>query len=144
MFLRYFPFFCAQPFLIPNSTYSPGICLEFSCARRHSIIELDPFCVQSHSSLIPCGQGSLAVYTSFWSPSQPVGYYESFDWHHKLIIEEGILLNFLTFYLFYLWRDSSSIRQNVNMLMISKQFLSKICITFINQYAFLVGDLYRF
>ena len=42
----------------------------------HGVIEPDPFHVQSHSSLIPCDQGSLTAYTSFWAPSQPVGYNE--------------------------------------------------------------------
>ena len=60
-------------FWIPNSTYSPGICLKFSPAQCYGVIEPDPFHVQYHLSLIPCDQCSLAVHTYLRPPSKPVG-----------------------------------------------------------------------
>ena len=63
-------------FLIFDSTYSPGKCLGFYVQRCHGVIEPDPFHVKYHSIIIPCDQGYLAVYTSLWYPSKPVGYNE--------------------------------------------------------------------
>ena len=40
------------------------------------VIESYPFHVKIHLSLILCDQGSLSVYSSFWSPSQLVKYNE--------------------------------------------------------------------
>ena len=44
----------------------------------HGVIEPDTSHMKYHSSLIIFDQVSLTVYTSLWSPSQPVGYDEIF------------------------------------------------------------------
>ena len=52
----------------------------------HSVIEPDPFHVQYHLSLIPCDKVSLVFYTSFWFPSQLMGYDEGLQWKLKTLI----------------------------------------------------------
>ena len=56
---------------------------NFPLQQFHEVIEPDPFHMQSYFSHITCDQGSLAVYTSFWYPSQHVGYNEWPYWELK-------------------------------------------------------------
>ena len=63
-------------FKIHNSTYSPGIRLNFTVQWCHGVIKPNLFHVQLHLSLITCDQGSLVVYAYFQYPSKPVGYDE--------------------------------------------------------------------